>query len=189
MTSDFPSLLYKRRKICIFVFTGASYTANLASFLVTDVFETPINSLEDLAAQTKIKYGCAKDSHTMAFFQMSRVPTYAKMWAFMKRHDTFVENVTEGIKRARKGGYAFISESAVLDYYTEQRPCNTLTTIGRYGVSYVSYVLQLDEFVYNQNQVSILYRIFSFLLAIQKKKKVEAMENVTNFWRMADPHP
>lgn len=110
---------------------SASYTANLASFLVTDVFETPINSLEDLAAQTKIKYGCAKDSHTMAFFQMSRVPTYAKMWAFMKRHDTLVENVTEGIRRARKGGYAFISESAVLDYYTEQRPCNTLTTIGR----------------------------------------------------------
>lgn len=171
MTSNFPSLLYKRRKTCIFVFTGASYTANLASFLVTDVFETPINSLEDLAAQTKIKYGCAKDSHTMAFFQMSRVPTYAKMWAFMKRHDTLVENVTEGIRRVRKGGYAFISESAVLDYYTEQRPCNTLTTIGRYGVSYVSYVFQLDEFVYNQNQVSILYRIFSFLLAIQKKKK------------------
>ena len=97
--------------------------------------------------------------------------------------------MTEGIRRVRKGGYAFISESAVLDYYTEQRPCNTLTTIGRYGVSYVSYVLQLDEFVYNQNQVSILYRIFPFLLAIQKNKKVEAMENVTNFWRMADPHP
>lgn len=172
MTSDFPSLLYKRRKTCIFVFTGASYTANLASFLVTDVFETPINSLEDLAAQTKIKYGCAKDSHTMAFFQMSRVPTYAKMWAFMKRHDTLVENVTEGIRRARKGGYAFISESAVLDYYTEQRPCNTLTTIGRYGVNYVSYVLQLDEFVYNQK--SSLYsisNIFFFAGHTEKKKQ------------------
>lgn len=113
------------------VFTGASYTANLASFLVTDVFETPINSLEDLAAQTKIKYGCAKNSHTMEFFQMSRVPTYAKMWEFMMRHDTLVENVTEGVRRARQGGYAFISDSTGLEYYAKQKPCNSLTTIGR----------------------------------------------------------
>ena len=111
--------------------TGASYTANLASFLITDVFETPINSLEDLAAQTTIKYGCTKDSHTMAFFQLSRVPTYAKMWAFMQRHDTLVDNVTEGIRRAKQGGYAYISDSEVLEFYTKQKPCNTLTTIGR----------------------------------------------------------
>ena len=112
-------------------FLGASYTANLASFLITDVFETPINSLEDLAAQTTIKYGCMRDSHTMAFFQMSRVPTYAKMWAFMVRHDTLVENVTEGIRRARQGGYAFISDSTVLEYHAQEKPCNSLTTIGR----------------------------------------------------------
>lgn len=186
MTSDFPSLLYKRRKTCIFVFTGASYTANLASFLVTDVFETPINSLEDLAAQTKIKYGCAKDSHTMAFFQMSRVPTYAKMWAFMKRHDTLVENVTEGIRRARKGGYAFISESAVLDYYTEQRPCNTLTTIGRYGkLRFATWWICVQS----KSSLYSISNIFFFAGHTEKKNKVEAMENVTNFWRMADPHP
>ena len=111
--------------------TGASYTANLASFLVTDVFETPINSLEDLAAQSTIKYGCVKNSHTMEFFQMSRVPTYAKMWEFMMHHDTLVENVTEGVRRARQGGYAFISDSTGLEYHAKQKPCNSLTTIGK----------------------------------------------------------
>ena len=114
-----------------FISIGASYTANLASFLIKDVFETPISSLDDLAAQTSIKYGCVKDSHTMTFFQMSRVATHAKMWAFMQRHNTFVENVTEGVKRARNGGYAFISDSQVLEYYAKQKPCNELTTIGR----------------------------------------------------------
>ena len=67
----------------------------------------------------------------MAFFQMSRVPTYAKMWAFMQRHDTLVENMTEGIRRAKQGGYAYIGDSEMLEYYTKQRPCNTLTTVGR----------------------------------------------------------
>lgn len=68
----------------------------------------------------------------MAFFQMSRVPTYAKMWAFMMRHGTLVENVTEGIRRASQGGYAYIGDSSVLEYHTKQKPCNSLTTIGRY---------------------------------------------------------
>lgn len=53
------------------------------------------------------------------------------MWAFMQRDNTFVENVTEGVKRARDGGYAFISDSQVLEYYAKQKPCNELTTIGR----------------------------------------------------------
>lgn len=115
----------------IYLFAGASYTANLASFLITDVFDTPIDSLEDLASQTKIKYGCIKDSHIMTFFQMSHVPVHAKMWAFMQRHDTLVKNMTEGIQRAKEGGYAFIGESEMLEYYTKQKPCDTLTTIGR----------------------------------------------------------
>ena len=117
--------------IFIYLFAGASYTANLASFLITDVFDTPIDSLEDLASQTKIKYGCIKDSHIMTFFQMSHVPAHAKMWAFMQRHDTLVKNMTEGIQRAKEGGYAFIGESEMLEYYTKQKPCDTLTTIGR----------------------------------------------------------
>ena len=117
--------------IFVYLFAGASYTANLASFLITDVFDTPIDSLEDLASQTKIKYGCIKDSHIMTFFQMSHVPVHAKMWAFMQRHDTLVKNMTEGIQRAKEGGYAFIGESEMLEYYTKQKPCDTLTTTGR----------------------------------------------------------
>ena len=67
----------------------------------------------------------------MAFFQLSHVPTYAKMWQFMQRHDTLVENVTEGIRRVKQEGYAYIGDSEVLEYYTKQKPCNRLTTIGR----------------------------------------------------------
>ena len=35
----------------------SSYTANLAAFLTVERMESPISSVEDLAAQTKIKYG------------------------------------------------------------------------------------------------------------------------------------
>lgn len=53
------------------------------------------------------------------------------MWQFMQRHDTLVENVTEGIRRVKQEGYAYIGDSEVLEYYTKQKPCNRLTTIGR----------------------------------------------------------
>ena len=44
--------------------------ANLAAFLTIERMETPINSVEDLAKQTKIKYGCLKSGSTNSFFRV-----------------------------------------------------------------------------------------------------------------------
>ncbi|XP_011503854.1 PREDICTED: glutamate receptor ionotropic, kainate 2-like [Ceratosolen solmsi marchali] len=47
----------------------SSYTANLAAFLTVERMDSPIESAEDLAKQTKIKYGALKGGSTAAFFR------------------------------------------------------------------------------------------------------------------------
>lgn len=48
-----------------------SYTANLAAFLTIERMVTPINSPEDLAAQTDVQYGTLAHGATMDFFRVS----------------------------------------------------------------------------------------------------------------------
>lgn len=49
----------------------ASYTANLAAFLTMEGMEDTIDSAEELAKQTKIKYGVVQGGSTAAFFRVS----------------------------------------------------------------------------------------------------------------------
>ncbi|CAG9787775.1 unnamed protein product [Diatraea saccharalis] len=56
----------------------SSYTANLAAFLTVERMDSPIESAEDLAKQTKIKYGALKGGSTAAFFRVSTMITYKK---------------------------------------------------------------------------------------------------------------
>ena len=55
---------------------------------------------------------------------------YQKMWRYMESHvaETFVNSYEEGVNRVLNGSYAFLGESAMLDYLV-QRNCN-LTQIG-----------------------------------------------------------
>jgi hypothetical protein len=48
----------------------SSYTANLAAFLTVERMVTPIESVEDLARQTEIKYGVLRNGATHAFFEV-----------------------------------------------------------------------------------------------------------------------
>lgn len=49
----------------------SSYTANLAAFLTMERMEASIGSAEDLAKQSKIKYGGVKDGATLGFFKVT----------------------------------------------------------------------------------------------------------------------
>ena len=49
----------------------SSYTANLAAFLTVERMESPIDTADDLAKQTKIEYGAVEDGATMTFFKVS----------------------------------------------------------------------------------------------------------------------
>ena len=51
----------------------SSYTANLAAFLTVERMVSPIESADDLAKQTKIKYGSLNRGSTMTFFKVPRL--------------------------------------------------------------------------------------------------------------------
>lgn len=48
----------------------SSYTANLAAFLTVERMQSPIESAEDLAKQTEIKYGMINSGSTLEFFKV-----------------------------------------------------------------------------------------------------------------------
>lgn len=112
----------------------ASYTANLAAFLTMERMDATIDSAEDLAKQSKIKYGAVKGGSTMKFFQDSNFSTYQRMWAAMEsaRPSVFTSSNDEGRERVAKGKrqYAYLMESTSLEYITE-RNCD-LTQIGKF---------------------------------------------------------
>ncbi|KAI6240078.1 Glutamate receptor 1 [Aphelenchoides fujianensis] len=122
----------------------SSYTANLAAFLTLEKMQTPIESVEDLAKQTKIKYGIQQGGSTAQFFKFSSVQTYQRMWRFMESQvpSVFTNNYAEGIERVRthKGRYAFLLEATANEYANTRKPCDTmkvganLNSVG-YGVA------------------------------------------------------
>uniref|UniRef100_A0AAR5QFC0 Glutamate receptor 1 n=1 Tax=Dendroctonus ponderosae TaxID=77166 RepID=A0AAR5QFC0_DENPD len=110
----------------------SSYTANLAAFLTVERMDSPIESAEDLAKQTKIKYGALRGGSTAAFFRDSNFSTYQRMWAFMEsqRPPVFTSSNQEGVDQVvkGKGSYAFLMESTTIEYIIE-RNCE-LTQVG-----------------------------------------------------------
>ncbi|XP_018027547.2 glutamate receptor ionotropic, kainate 2 [Hyalella azteca] len=111
----------------------SSYTANLAAFLTVERMVSPIESAEDLAAQTKIKYGSLYGGSTWNFFfDSSSVGTYQRMFSFMEsqRPSVYASSNEEGVERVVKsaGKYAFLMESSSIEYITE-RHCQ-LTQVG-----------------------------------------------------------
>ena len=103
---------------------------------------SPVNSAEDLAKQTKIKYGTYCCGSTNAFFDVSKtllklatsnctelqgstIPTYQKLNAFMDstKPSVMTKSNSEGLDRVRKenGLYAFFMEAAAIEYHVERK--------------------------------------------------------------------
>lgn len=110
----------------------SSYTANLAAFLTVERMDSPIESAEDLAKQTKIKYGALRGGSTASFFRDSNFSTYQRMWSFMDsaKSTVFTSSNKEGVDRVikGKGSYAFLMESTSIEYVIETN-CE-LTQVG-----------------------------------------------------------
>ncbi|CAN7936994.1 unnamed protein product, partial [Ixodes hexagonus] len=104
----------------------SSYTANLASFLTRERLRSPIDSVEDLAKQSHIRYGCVRSGSTEAFFRESKSETYERMWQAMS--GSLADSNADGVNRVLAGGYAFLMESTTIEYVVE-RHCQ-LTQVG-----------------------------------------------------------
>ncbi|KAK0425192.1 hypothetical protein QR680_009079 [Steinernema hermaphroditum] len=99
----------------------SSYTANLAAFLTAQRMVSPIESADDLAEQTKIKYGTLGRGSTMTFFNESKIDIYEKMWKTMtSQPGLFVNSSREGIDRVLSSDYAYLMESSMLEYAVER---------------------------------------------------------------------
>ncbi|XP_036354915.1 glutamate receptor ionotropic, kainate 2-like isoform X2 [Octopus sinensis] len=119
----------------------SSYTANLAAFLTVERMTSPIERADDLAKQSDIKYGTLYGGSTMTFFKTSKIPIFQRMWHVMDSTDpsVFVNSSQEGIDRVLKGNYAYLGESAIIDYNV-QRNCELMQVGGRldskgYGIA------------------------------------------------------
>ncbi|KAG5896546.1 hypothetical protein JTB14_030749 [Gonioctena quinquepunctata] len=101
------------------------YIANLSIFITQANVDTSINSVEDLAKQSKVKYGVLKGGSTESFFQNSNFSTYQRIWSSMEQDKSlFVKSNSEGVQRVsltKNGRYAFFLESSQLEYELKRR--------------------------------------------------------------------
>uniref|UniRef100_A0A0X3PEX0 Glutamate receptor 2 n=2 Tax=Schistocephalus solidus TaxID=70667 RepID=A0A0X3PEX0_SCHSO len=107
----------------------SSYTANLAAYLTVERMTSPIESYEDLARQTKVKYGVIKSGSSKEFFEKSNMKIFQKMWKFMESNpEVLVDSVNDGVNRVRQSNrdYAFLLESTMNEYFNQRQPCNTV---------------------------------------------------------------
>eukprot|EP00118_Oscarella_pearsei_P008471 m.43758 g.43758 ORF g.43758 m.43758 type:complete len:863 (+) comp33476_c0_seq5:58-2646(+) len=111
----------------------ATYTANLATFYVSDVIPSGLNNLDELADQTEVMYGTVKGSAIEEFFVNSPIEKYQKMGKYMTTtKNAMMENAEEGYRRVRENeNYVFIWDELSLEYAVSTSPgCNT-RLIGR----------------------------------------------------------
>ncbi|XP_056641962.1 glutamate receptor ionotropic, kainate 2-like isoform X1 [Diorhabda sublineata] len=103
---------------CLFI--SCSYVANLALMVNQANLEETIQSVEDLATQTKIKYGCVENGATANFLESANSTIYQKMWTTLEQSPSlFAANNQEGTQRvleSQNGLYAFLMESTQIEY-------------------------------------------------------------------------
>ncbi|XP_066261902.1 glutamate receptor ionotropic, kainate 2-like [Euwallacea similis] len=103
-----------------------SYIANLAAFLTSSKKVTTIDTVEELAQQSKVKYGCLKNGATASFFQYSNDTLYQRMWNTMinEKPSLFEDSNMNGVERVlstKNGLYAFFMESTGIDYEMKRK--------------------------------------------------------------------
>lgn len=118
------------------VIIANSYTANLAAFLTTIKMEGSITSIEDLAEQTKVKFGTMEGGSTYFFFAESNETTYRLAYNLMQNNDpsVYTKGNQEGVERVLKnyGTYMFLMETTSLEYNTE-RSCHLKMVGDKFG--------------------------------------------------------
>ncbi|KAF6108968.1 glutamate ionotropic receptor delta type subunit 1 [Phyllostomus discolor] len=103
----------------------SSYTANLAAFLTVSRMDNPIRTFQDLSKQVEISYGTVRDSAVYEYFRakgtnpLEQDSTFAELWRTISKNggaDNCVSSPSEGIRKAKKGNYAFLWDVAVVEY-------------------------------------------------------------------------
>ncbi|XP_012693184.2 glutamate receptor ionotropic, delta-1 [Clupea harengus] len=117
----------------------SSYTANLAAYLTVSRMDNSIRNFQDLARQVDLAYGTVRDSAVYDYFKakgtnpLEQDSTYAELWRTISKndgHDFSVSSPSEGIRKAKKGPFAFLWDKAVVEYAALTDDDCTITVTG-----------------------------------------------------------
>ncbi|CAG4929986.1 unnamed protein product [Colias eurytheme] len=96
-----------------------TYIAQLSASMTSALEYEPINSVEDLAKQTKVLYGAIHGGSTLDFFKSSKYKAYRRLYDNMIANPVvLVKSNDEGERRVLNGKskYAFFMESSTIEY-------------------------------------------------------------------------
>ncbi|XP_053548014.1 glutamate receptor ionotropic, delta-1 [Bombina bombina] len=131
----------------------SSYTANLAAFLTVSRMDNPIRTFQDLAKQMDMSYGTVKDSSVYEYFKakgtnpLEQDSTFAELWRTISKNngaDNCVSSPSEGIRKAKKGNYAFLWDVTVVEYAALTDDECSVTVIGN-SISSKGYGIALQH--------------------------------------------
>ncbi|KAJ8391776.1 hypothetical protein AAFF_G00085480, partial [Aldrovandia affinis] len=103
----------------------SSYTANLAAYLTVSRMDNAVRTFQDLSRQVDLSYGTVRDSAVYDYFKakgtnaLEQDSTFAELWRTISKnngHDHSVSSPSEGIRKAKKGPYAFLWDKAAVEY-------------------------------------------------------------------------
>ncbi|XP_076315642.1 glutamate receptor ionotropic, kainate 2-like [Tachypleus tridentatus] len=132
----------------------SAYTAKLASVMTVERSDKEVSSLEELVRDSKMEYGCAENSSVVDFFEKHEMALYREAFQKMKKMNSLVASFHEGIRKVRgsfnvprgtSGRFAFIGDSPILTFATEQEPCNIETTGRLFGAQNYGLGLQKNS--------------------------------------------
>ena len=66
------------------------------------------------------------EGQTHTFLENSNDPIHKKMILHMEKFNSFVKKSTLAVDKARSGGYAYLTETPILEYHNSKKPCNTM---------------------------------------------------------------
>ncbi|XP_053306595.1 glutamate receptor ionotropic, delta-1 isoform X2 [Spea bombifrons] len=131
----------------------SSYTANLAAFLTVSRMDNPIRTFHDLAKQMDMSYGTVKDSSVYEYFKakgtntLEQDSTFAELWRTISKNngnDNCVSSPSDGIRKAKKGNYAFLWDVTVVEYAALTDDECSVTVIGN-SISSKGYGMALQH--------------------------------------------
>ncbi|CAH1252365.1 GRIK3 [Branchiostoma lanceolatum] len=97
----------------------STYTANLSAFLTVKRLESPINSLDSLVHNNKVRFGVPRDTFLYSFFESYKDDTgnvYKEAWDRMEADDSYYRNFKDGVGKAKRGDYVMLAETPFLEY-------------------------------------------------------------------------
>lgn len=158
-----------------------SFSENIDEIFLSVVVVKPapghqpiVDSVNDIVNKEFIEFGVIRDSETAMLMERSEDPLLSSIWNKIVERPkiSFVENIYDGLERVRRENFVLIMDKQKAEYYTEQEPCDLMTS-GSYRTGGY-YALAL------KNDAELLPRLNDAIRSL--KQDVIRLQRVRNRW-------